>query len=99
MDNSAAVKQAEHAGKTKETELPKRGGEQPPRVSARRLNQGALHPHMRPRGRLLHQVPSPHVNHPPQFVLYAASSILSVSNTKPRSTHRARAQRLVAPRP
>eukprot|EP00965_Chrysotila_dentata_P070552 2332083-Pleurochrysis_carterae.AAC.1 len=41
----------------------------------------------------------PLVNHPPQFVLYGSSSIRSVSDTKPRNTHRADAQRLVAPRP
>eukprot|EP00965_Chrysotila_dentata_P255244 6212153-Pleurochrysis_carterae.AAC.4 len=41
----------------------------------------------------------PRVNHPPQFVLYVVSSIYPVSDTKPRSTHRATAQRLVAPRP
>eukprot|EP00965_Chrysotila_dentata_P081100 2677041-Pleurochrysis_carterae.AAC.1 len=43
--------------------------------------------------------PPPLVNHPPQFGLYVVSSIHSVSDTKPRSTHRADAQRLVAPRP
>eukprot|EP00965_Chrysotila_dentata_P262373 6214550-Pleurochrysis_carterae.AAC.2 len=35
---------------------------------------------------------SPLVSHPPQFVLYVVSSIYSVSDTKPRSLHRADAQ-------
>eukprot|EP00965_Chrysotila_dentata_P221702 6192525-Pleurochrysis_carterae.AAC.2 len=42
-------------------------------------------------------VRSPLVSLPPQFILYAVSSIHFVSDTKPRSPHRADAQRLVAP--
>eukprot|EP00965_Chrysotila_dentata_P263476 6214837-Pleurochrysis_carterae.AAC.9 len=38
------------------------------------------------------RVRSPLVSVPPQFVLYVVPSIYSVSDTKPRSTHRADAQ-------
>eukprot|EP00965_Chrysotila_dentata_P238202 6202355-Pleurochrysis_carterae.AAC.2 len=43
-------------------------------------------------------VASPHVNRSPQLVLSVVLSIHSVSDMKPRSTHRADAPRLVAPR-